>query len=231
MNFDPPLTFCQEPKPTNIDKLKDHVAWSFHEANNDNSKLSQEILDIDGMSGNRTRHFYNNLCSMPDARYLEIGVWKGSSYISSMYQNEMVCTGMDNWSEFGGPKEDFLENFNKFKGKNNATFIDSDCWNVDPTKVGPFNLYLYDGSHEVEDHYKALNHFLPAMDDEFIFVVDDWGLINYNQGYWGWKVHNGTLRAIVDNNLTVVSIHEVLNVDCDRDGWWNGIAIFVLRKP
>ena len=37
------------------------------------SKLSNEIFLLDGMSGYMTRCFYNNLCSMNDVRYLEIG--------------------------------------------------------------------------------------------------------------------------------------------------------------
>lgn len=32
---------------------------------------------MDGMSGIKTRHFYNNLLNYYDARYLEIGTWKG----------------------------------------------------------------------------------------------------------------------------------------------------------
>ena len=28
---------------------------------------------MEGMSGKKPRHFYNNVCSMNDARYLEIG--------------------------------------------------------------------------------------------------------------------------------------------------------------
>ena len=36
-----------------------------------------------------------------------------------MCNNNMICITIDNWSEFGGPKNEFLKNFNKFKGNNN----------------------------------------------------------------------------------------------------------------
>ena len=39
------------------------------------SNITPKILNMDGMSGKKTRHFYNNICSMKDARYLEIGTW------------------------------------------------------------------------------------------------------------------------------------------------------------
>ena len=75
------------------------------------------------MSGLKTRHFYNNLLNFDDARYLEIGSWKGSSVCSAMYNNNAMIICVDNWSEFGGPKDEFLVNFNKFIGNNNARFI------------------------------------------------------------------------------------------------------------
>lgn len=31
-----------------------------------------------------------------------------------MCNNKMTCIAIDNWSEFGGPKNEFFENFNKF---------------------------------------------------------------------------------------------------------------------
>ena len=36
----------------------------------------------------------------------------------------MTGLAIDNWSEFGGPKTEFLKNFNKFKGNNNINFIE-----------------------------------------------------------------------------------------------------------
>ena len=54
-----------------------HVQKAVADAESHISKCSSDILAIDGMSGPCTRHFYNNLVNMEDARYLEIGTWKG----------------------------------------------------------------------------------------------------------------------------------------------------------
>ena len=51
---------------------------------------------------------------MKEARYLEIGTWKGSSICSAMCNNKITCVAIDNWSEFGGPKNIFLENYYSF---------------------------------------------------------------------------------------------------------------------
>ena len=199
------------------------------------SNVTDEILRMDGMSGKKTRHFYNNLCSMNDARYLEIGTWLGSSICSAMCNNKMTCVAIDNWSEFGGPKTEFLKNFNKFKGNNNATFIEKNCWNVNVNTIGKFNIYMYDGNHKENSHYKALNNFLPCLDNEFIYLIDD----------WNWDVvREGTIKSIKDNNCKILYQKEIYTDKKNVPGWgpgpgnrfnqhgdWhNGICIFILKK-
>ena len=49
-----------------------HIEDCLGKTNKYTSNITDEILSIDGMTGKKTRHFYNNLCSMNDARYLEI---------------------------------------------------------------------------------------------------------------------------------------------------------------
>ena len=124
-----------------MNNLAQHVEDSLSKADNYESGLTDETLDIEGMSGRKTRHFYNNLCAASDVRYLEIGTWKGSTFCAAMYNNNITCLGVDNWSLFGGPKEEFLQNFNKFKGDNNAAFIEKSCWEADTAAIGKFNIY------------------------------------------------------------------------------------------
>lgn len=206
-----------------------HVENCLNLTDNYKSKVVSEILNMNGMSGKKTRHFYNNICSMEDARYLEIGTWRGSSICSAMCNNNITCVAIDNWSEFGGPKHDFLRNFNKFKGKNNATFIEKNCWDVDVSTLGKFNIYMYDGNHTETSHFQALNHYLPCLDNEFIYLIDDWN--------WDY-VRNGTMKSIKDNHCQVLyekcirTTHDNSHAKPSRKNsdWHNGIAIFVLKK-
>jgi hypothetical protein len=203
--------------------------------NNYKSKLVPEILDMEGMSGIKTRHFYNNVCSFEEVRYLEIGTWKGSSICAAMCNNNMTCVCVDNWSEFDNVKDEFLENFNKFRGKNKATFIEKNYWDVDVSKLGKFNIYMFDGNHSEKSHYQALNHYFSCLDNEFIYLVDD----------WNWQdVKVGTLKSIKDNNCDILYKKEIFtntqnqpewgpgpNSRFGKDGdWHNGICIFVLKK-
>ena len=73
-----------------------HIELSLKQADMYKSKIEDEILTMECMSGKKTRHFYNNLCLMNNARYLEIGTWKGSSICSAMCNNKMSCVAIDN---------------------------------------------------------------------------------------------------------------------------------------
>ena len=212
-----------------MEKYKSLIDTSFSNAENNISKVTSEILSMDGMSGKKTRHFYNNLLSTEDARYLEIGTWKGSSVCAAMCGNEATVTCIDNWSEFGGPKKEFLVNFERFKGNNSARFIENDCFQVDVSTLGTFNIYMYDGNHTKNSHYNALLHYYKCLDDTFIFIVDD----------WNWQdVRDGTNEAIKKLNLKVLYEKEVrLTWDNSHtpnpeatNSWWNGIYVAVLQK-
>ena len=203
--------------------LIQNIEDSLKKTDNYESKITDEILKMDGMSGKKTRHFYNNICSMNDTRYLEIGTWKGSSICSAMCNNKMTCTAIDNWSEFGGPKDEFIINFNKYKGENNATFIEKDCWNIDVNLLGKFNIYMYDGNHTETSHFQALNYYLSCLDNEFIYLVDDWN----NE-----TIRNGTLNSIKHKNLEILYQKEIYTEsNSNLNDWHNGISIFVLKQP
>lgn len=224
-------------------KLVDHICKSIVNARNKISKIDQdteegkEILEYEGYTGINTRHFYNNICSNTSDQietqnhYLEIGTWYGSSSISAIYKNKIDALFIDNWCEFNGDANIFIENIEKFEGDSNCSLIESDCWSVDLNSIeNKFNIYLYDGAHTEEDHYKSLKYYIPVLEDQFIFMVDD----------WCWPdVRDGTMRAIRDLNLKIQFRHEEFLSSEELNGmpnhkgketWWNGIGIFLLSK-
>ena len=209
-----------------MESYKTLIDTAFQNAENNISKITNDIINMEGMSGKKTRHFYNNLLNTEDARYLEIGTWKGSSVCSAMCNNKAKVLCIDNWSEFGGPKSEFLVNFEKFKGDNNATFIENDCYKVDISVLPKFNIYMYDGNHDQENHYKALTHYYSCLDEIFIFICDDWNCKH---------IRDGTMTSIQNLNLKVLYEKEIrLNFDniqtADNNGWWNGIYVAILQK-
>ena len=207
--------------------LDDHLEWAYEEADKGRSKIDNEIVLLDGMTGVKTRHFYNNLLSMPGAVYLEIGTYKGSSVCAAMKNNTANVVCIDNWSEFAAPKNEFLVNFNKHKGNNQATFIEKDCFKVDVSQLPKFNIYMYDGNHDYDAHKKALSHYINCMQDEFIFIVDD----------WNWKrVREATREVIRELGLKIIYDKEIRLTEeedgntTNKETWWNGMYLCVLRK-
>ena len=213
-----------------METYKPLIETAFKNAENNISKITNEIINMEGMTGTKTRHFYNNLLNTKDARYLEIGTWKGSSVCSAMCNNKAKVLCIDNWSEFGGPKNEFLVNFEKFKGENDATFIENNCFKVDVSALPKFNIYMYDGNHSCECHYNALLHYYNCLDDIFIFIVDD----------WNWKfVRDGTINSIQKLNLKVLYEKEIKTTLNDthptwgspeQKEWHNGIYVSILQK-
>ena len=216
----------------------DRICKSISDARNCVSKIDPEtkegkdILEYKGMTGTKTRHFYNNMLSnFDDVRYLEIGTWYGSSSISAIYKNKVEALFIDNWSQFGGDPNIFMEALQKYEGDSDLYLIESDCWKVDLDSLDKkFNIYLYDGGHTESDHYKSLECYLPILDDTFIFMVDDW--------CWD-DVREGTMRAIRDLGLKIHFRHEEFLSSDDligmpnhkgKESWWNGIGIFLLSK-
>mgnify|MGYP005636073569 CR=1 FL=1 len=205
-----------------MSKLVSHVESCLKNTDKYISKLNEDILNMEGKSGKKNRHLYNNLCEFDKTKYLEIGSWKGSLVCSSLYNNKLSCLCIDNWSQFGGPKEEFLVNFNKYKANNNAEFLERDCWNIDTSCIGRFNIYSYDGVYGYQYNYDALYKYYNALDDQFIFLVNNWN---------DEEVKNGTYKSIEDLKINILfsKLIETSN-EIDNNDWSNGVGIFVLEK-
>jgi asparagine synthetase A len=147
-----------------------------------------------------------------------------------MYNNNATVVCIDNWSEFGGPKSEFLYHYEKYKGKNNASFIENDCFKVDVSTLPKFNIYMYDGTHTDEAHYNALTHYYDCLDDIFIFIVDDWNWVS---------IRVETLKSIQKLNFKVLYEKEIRTTKDDthpewgnpeQKEWHNGIYVTILQK-
>ena len=214
----------QYQKTSDFEKIRDHVEKCIENAELLISNLNDDILNYKGFSGNKTRHFYNNICSMNDCKYLEIGTWYGSSSISSLYCNNIEAVFIDNWSLFDGNKDIFINAVEKYKGVSKYKYIDSDCFKIDVNELPKFNVYLYDGGHTYSDHYNAIKHYIDNLSDNCIIMIDD----------WNWEeVQKGTLDAFSDLKVQVkyrreITTHQPHYDEHGQKNWWNGIGIFII---
>lgn len=191
-----------------------------------------------GMSGKKYRYFINNLIAgLDDVRYIEVGSWSGSTACSAMINNKGKFTCIDNWSDFGGPRNEFLSNIEKSKNENiDFTLIDSDFRQVDYGNIGKYNIYLFDGPHSEQDQYDGVKIAQPALDDTYILIIDD-----YNQ----IEEQRGTLGAIEDLGQKIVCSIEIITMQPEiystgayqhpwiahnRSDWHNGYLIALIEK-
>ena len=191
-----------------------------------------------GFSGDNFRHLMNNLCSFPGANYLEVGVFRGSTLVCSVYGNEATLGevhAVDNFSEFNvgtHPKESLEWAMKRFlpKTKDRIQFHEVDCFDWDFSALPKIDIYFYDGEHSFESQRKAFTHFEPVFADCFIAVVDDWEQR---------QVRRGTRAAFEEMGYDVLSSRSIIpgqrpekanRVNNPTADWWCGTYVAVLKK-
>lgn len=205
----------------------EHIRECFKRVEKNYSKLTTELLSLEGMSSSKVRHFLNNLCSMPDTYYLEIGVFKGSTFIAALYQNQQSvkeATAIDNWSEFGNNKDIFLYQTKKHLNQINFRFIEQDSFtlNIEKNFSKKINIYFYDGYHSAEAQKKAFTYYNNIFDDTFITVIDDWN---------SEDVRKGTFDAFDELHYSILFEAELpAQYNGDLANWWNGIYVAIVSK-
>lgn len=204
-----------------------HIEESLSKAEKHESKLTVNVLDVPGFTSLKIRHFLNNLCSYPGTRYLEIGMHKGATLISAMYQNEGLFIGIDNFSSFnetGDVEQELLQNINRFNLC--PIVIADDCWKKEIIGRCPenINIYFYDGEHDYDSQRKALNVYYDKLAKDFVFIVDDWNWDN---------TRDGTLDSLTDKNIEITYEKQIFTPNRENgrgDHWWNGVGIFGIKK-
>jgi predicted O-methyltransferase YrrM len=198
------------------------VGQCIAEAMAEHSKCTTEILAIEGMSSAKVRHFLNNVCSHPDAKYLEVGVWKGATFCSALCGNSISALAVDNFSEFGGTHEQFVANCESTIGRIPK------CCSMDFRQLGRgvterFNILFYDAGHSYEDQRAAIIELSRVLEMDFLLVVDD----------WNWtKVRSGTMNGIRDAGISITASWELpANDNGDIENWWNGLFVALCQRP
>lgn len=201
---------------------KDKILHSIECANNNITKLNDKALSLPGMSSNKVRIFLNTILEDTSSKYLEIGVWKGSTFYSALYgNNPSYAVAIDNFSEFAGSSKAFLANMSDITTP--YLFINGNCFSLDTTAfTDTFNIYFYDGNHKYESQKKAITNYYDRLDDEFIYICDDWNFPD---------VPKGTMRGIEESNLKIIEQWLLpASHNGDTINWWNGLWVAILQK-
>lgn len=220
-----------------------HVNASIDYALRNMSVLPAELVERRGLSGVQFRVFMNNLGSWAGGlRYLEVGVFSGSTLFSMLYNNMIHAVAIDKWSDpiLGANdkmKAEVLASLEFIQGDNTVTVIDKDCFEVVKTEEGrnqiisglggqKANVYFYDAGHREIDHFMGLINFYDVLDDNiFVYIVDDWNVE---------RVRTSTHAAIAVLSLIELYKFELFtagNDDAQPTLWHNGVVVYVFAKP
>ena len=199
------------------------------------TKLSNEILRMNGLSGRKFRVMLNHLIKkISNPRYLEIGSWLGSTACSACYNNKLKITCIDNWSQNFDknliPRKEFEKNLKKVMTQNiQFNFIQKNFQEIDFNNIGKHNIYFYDAGHTYNDHFDGVDIVLPALTNKFLLIVDD----------WNWKqVREATNDAIKTNSLKIISQISIRTtrddssalITCESSDWHQGCSFIILEK-
>jgi hypothetical protein len=200
----------------------------------DEIDTSSGIYAVEGMSGKRYRLFINSLiAALGDTSYMEVGSYKGSTLCAAIAGNSIRAVAIDDWTMFGGPKDECIANVALFRSPENfPEIIQQEFQTVDYAAMAPIEIYFYDGPHDSIDQYEGIMLALPALTDEFILIIDDWNME---------PVRKGTKSAIRQAKLDILMAIEIttmpnacfpLETQTGKDSdWHNGYYIAVMRKP
>ncbi len=149
--------------------------------------------------------------------FVNVGIWHGFSFLSGLLDNPgKICVGVDNFSEFGGPREHFLRRFGQLKSPNHL-FYDMDYLKYfEEIHEGQIGLYFYDGNHSYEDQIKGLQVAEPFFSPKCIILVDD---TNWNEPY------DATIDFVKASQNSYKILLDVKTKHNCHPTFWNGILV------
>ena len=153
--------------------------------------------------------------------FLNVGVWHGFSLLCAMSENpERKCIGVDNFSEFGGPRDAFLERFKKYKSPNHQFFdmgYEDYFANVHSLPIG---FYFYDGDHGYENQLKGLQIAEPFFAENCLVMVDDTNWDAPRKGTLDFIKNSKHDYEILLDRTTFYNWHPTI---------WNGLMILQMK--
>ena len=188
----------------------------------ENIKLKNALLKVDSMSTYAVGHLVNQICQQLSEKqiYLNIGCWKGFTLISGMIDTSCKVIGVDNFSQFDGPKKEFYFNFKRFQNEQKHFFYNEDYkvfFKKFEKKSEKIAFYYYDGEHSYKNQLENLEIADNFLDKGSIVLIDD---INFSE------VERGTKDFLSKTKSSYKILKEIktANNHC-HPSFWNGIMI------
>jgi len=184
-----------------------------------------EFLSTPRLSTIANAYIINKLVEqMPIGQvYLNVGIFAGWSFFAGMIGREdKKVIGVDNFcQQYNGlqTKPIFEHLYKQFKTKN-STFVEKDYLEYFETHTEQIGLYFFDGPHDYDNQYKAMEVAHPHLAKNSYVIIDD---INWDDPYNATMdfIKNNKGYKIVFNQKTITDMHPT---------YWNGWLILKKTK-
>lgn len=162
------------------------------------------------------------VCQMPENHaFVNVGVWHGFTFLSGLVNNwQKRCIGVDNFTEFGGPREAFLKRFNNCRGPNHYFYEMDYVEYFSRIHSGPIGFYVYDGNHSYDSQLMGLRAAEPFLSENSIILIDD---TNYDE------VRKSTVDFIGDSSYKYEVILDQTTFCNYHPTLWNGVIVLQRR--
>jgi hypothetical protein len=161
----------------------------------------------------------------PGEVYVEIGCWQGLSLAGALATHaSAIAYACDDFSEFGGPRAALLHTLATRTAPGQVRFHDTDFrrflaeapWA--PARVG---VYFYDGGHDFDDQFVALQRILPHLAKDAVVVVDD----------TNWRHVRAANRLFAAHVPGFELVRDLRTRSPFAPTWWNGVQVYRWRGP
>jgi hypothetical protein len=154
----------------------------------------------------------------PRTAFVNVGVWHGFSFLAGIAANpDRECVAIDNFSQFGGPKAEFLARFEGLRSAEHH-FHERDYEEYfSTTHRGQIGCYIYDGEHSYRNQLRGLEVAEPFFAEGCVILVDDTNLPDARQATLDFIArHPDRYRMLLDQ-ATGTNGHPT---------FWNGLMVF-----
>lgn len=231
---------------TRAEQLIELCNTAYQEAQKNKAAIANDwrIMDQYSVSSKRFKLLLNNLCSLENCSYLELGCFRGGTLMAALYQNKPVSAyAIDNFTYdprafYVNPETGEKSNYNpdtwvnvrmslidnlERLGLDKSVKLFAGDWLKTPGSFikNKVNIIHVDIDKDVD---KILNFFCPKFDDTAVIVIG-----NYNETHVREKFH----EFIQTNSLKFEIKHSVVNFshsNADSEGWWNGLGMYVIER-
>jgi hypothetical protein len=153
----------------------------------------------------------------PDSTYVNVGVWHGFTLLAGLLGNpDARCVGVDNFTQFGGPRQAFLRRFRRHASPHHEFHecgFEEYFANADPRRIG---LYVYDAGHTYEEQLAGLSLAEPFFADDCLILVDD----------TNWSApRQATMDFVAQSHHRYRIVFDVSTHHNGHPTYWNGMMV------